>query len=349
MSAGKIITGRLSPVVAAVLVAAMVLSASASTAAPIPMLSGASIVRSLAKYFGKESGQEASEYLAKQGGRELADRVGRAAVAQGGKETTEQVSRMTAKYGPDVLTALDNTSSIKPVLSALDELPAEQVPAALARLSAGPAGRELAETVGRRGAKALTSELMHPGVGGTLVRALGDDGAQLATTLTSDQAVVLARHADDLATLPLTQRRGVLSMVRNDTERMVAFMGRFAADNPGKTLFTVATTTVVLAEPDRILGGDEVVFDAEGNPIVVSKSGLAGRTMSAGGEAIAHVSMNYLRPLWIAGLVFVGTFVTLWAMLKLWHLHHREKQRTAAAGQVSSPPPVIDAPATRRE
>ena len=92
-----------------------------------------------------------------------------------------------------------------------------------------------------------------------------------------------AQHADDLAKLPASQRQSVLAILRSDTERMVGFMGRFAADNPGKVLFTAATTTVILAESDRILGGDEIVFEADGNPIVVTKAGLMGRTLDSGG------------------------------------------------------------------
>ena len=138
------------------------------------------------------------------------------------------------------------------------------------------------------------------GIGGMLVRTLGDDGAELATSLSKEQAIVVARHADDLARLPASQRSGVLGMMRNDAERVVGFVGKFAADNPGKTLFTVATTTVLLAESERILGGEEIVFDADGNPIVVSKAGLAGRTLAAGGQVVAEVSQGYVRPLYLA-------------------------------------------------
>ena len=294
------------------------------------MLSGSAVAKAIMKYFGKEGTEEATEYLARQGGRELAERVGSAALREGGEEASEQVGKLVAKYGPDALTALDNAPQIKPVLAALDELPESQVRSALTRLSAGASGRELAETVGRVGASALRSEIKHPGVGAMLARTLGDDGAELAGKLSTDQAVAVARHADDLAALPSGPRNGVLALIRNDTERMVSFMGRFAADNPGKTLFTAATTTIILAESERILGGDEIVFDADGNPIVVSKSGIAGRTMKAGGEALGHVSMNYLQPLFYVLIAFVATFATLFMMLKLWHTHQREKMVTAS-------------------
>jgi hypothetical protein len=312
------------------------------------MLSGSAVARAVLKYFGKEGAEEATEYLARQGGREVAERVARNALAEGGEEATEQVSRLVAKHGPEVLTALDNAPAVTPVLSALGEIPQSQVESAIARLAAGASGRELAETVSRYGATALRSELRHPGIGGMLVRTLGDDGAALAKTLTDDQAIVLARHADDLAKLPAQQRTGVFTMLRADADRMVSFMGRFAADNPGKTLFTVATTTVILAEPERILGGEEIVFDAEGNPVVVSKAGIAGRTMKAGGEAVAHVSMNYLQPLFYAVITFLGCFAVLFMVLKLWHTHQREKLVTATAVEAAAKTPAasLDGPQT---
>ena len=223
-----------------------------------------------------------------------------------------------------------------PVLSALNEIPEAQAKAALARLAAGSAGRELAESVTKYGAAALRSELKHPGVGVALVRSLGDEGADLASKLSSEQAIAIARHADDIAKLPQAQRTGVMAMLRGNTEKMVGFVGRFVENNPGKTLFTVATTTVILAEPDRILGGDEVVFDAEGNPIVVTKTGFIDRGMAAGGEAAAHVSVEYLKPLYITAMVFVGTFVGLWMVLKLWHLNRREKLKTKAVENKTS-------------
>lgn len=302
----------------------------------LALMQGSAVAKAVIKFFGKEGAEEASEYLAKQGGRELAERVGQAALREGGEEAAEKVALYASKYGPEALSALDNAPSLAPLLSALDELPEAQLRNALTRLSAGTAGRELAETVSRHGAPALRSELLHPGVGGMLVRVLGNEGAELASKMSANQAVSLARHADDLAKLPLSQRSGVLSLLRSDAERMVGFMGRFASANPGMTLFTAATTTVILAEPDRILGGDEIVFDADGNPVVVSKAGIAGRTLAAGGEAAAHVSMNYLRPLYITVLTFIGAFAALWMLLKLYHLNRRERQLTESMVQAAA-------------
>ena len=117
-------------------------------------------------------------------------------------------------------------------------------------------------------------------------------------------------------------------MFRNNTDRMATFVGDFVKANPGKTLFTVASTTLVLAEPERILGGDEIVFDAEGNPVLISKGGIVGRSIEATGQAAKHVSDGYIRPLYLTLMAFLGTFFALWLMLKLWHVHKREKLKT---------------------
>ncbi|QDT06405.1 hypothetical protein K227x_48140 [Rubripirellula lacrimiformis] len=287
---------------------------------PVPALAS-SVAKAIMKYFGKEGAGEASEYLTRQGGKELMERVAANAARDGGDQAVQKVAALAGKYGPDALAALDNAPSVGPILKALDDLPADQVGAAIAKLSAGATGRELADATIQFGSKALTSELKHPGVGLVMVRSLGDDGAELASRMNSDQAIAVARHAEDLAKLPPTQRDGVLAVMRQDTTRMVQFLGRFAEANPGKSLFTVATTTVILAQPDRILGGDEIIFDADGNPIVVSKSGLAGRTLAAGGSAVAHVSESYIRPLYLTALAFFTTFAVLWAGLKLWQIH----------------------------
>ncbi|MFK8112516.1 MAG: hypothetical protein AB8B91_09945 [Rubripirellula sp.] len=287
-----------------------------------------SVAKAILKYFGKEGTEQATEYMSKKGGQAVMERVTANAVKQGGDEAVEQVAHLAAKHGPEALAALDNTPSVLPILKVLDELPEAQVKSALAKLAAGAPGRELAEGITKFGSVALRSELKHPGVGLSLVRSLGDDGFDLASKLTTDQAIAVGRHADDIAKLPLSQRQGVLAMLRDDAERSIAFIGRFVEANPGKTLFTVATTTVVLAEPDRILGGDEIVLDADGNPIVMRKAGLAGRTLDASADVAEHVSERYVRPVFIAIMVFVGAFAALWMAVKLYHQHRREKEKT---------------------
>ena len=277
-----------------------------------------SVGKAVLKYFGKQGGEEAAEYLSRKGGREIMERVTLTATRQGGDEAVEQVAKLTGKYGPDALAALDNAPSIMPLIRTLDELPPTQAKQALTLLAAGKPGRELAEAVAVHGGSALRMELQHPGVGLALVRGLGDEGVELASKMTAKQRSLIAGHASDIASLPATQKTRVMQMLKENTGEMVGFVGRFVEANPGKTLFTVAATTVILAEPDRILGGDEIVFDADGNPVLISKSGFADRALEAGGQVASHVSTNYLRPVYLTVMAFVGVFVVIWGSLKYW-------------------------------
>ncbi len=307
---------------------------------------GTTIAKSITRFFGKEGAEEGAEYLAKSGTKELLERVAATASREGGEDAVNRVAKLAADHGPEALSALDNVPSVMPVLNALNELPAGDIKKSLVRLSAGKSGRELAEAVTIHGGAVLRSELKHPGVGLVLVRSLGDEGAELATRLTSDQAIAVARHADEFAALPSPQRQGVLALLYSDTQRMVGFLGRFVQANPGKTLFTAATTTVILAEPERILGGDEIVYDADGNPIVVSKSGLLGRSIDVTGGVAEHVSERYIRPMFFAVAAFLGLFFGMYAIVKLWHTHRREQLKTSQI--LNDEKPIIDSHATKR-
>ncbi len=101
-----------------------------AVAMPVPAVAS-SVGKAIVKYFGKEGSEQATEYLTKKGGKELLERVSTNAAKQGGDEAVEQVAKLAGKHGPDALAALDNSGVILPVVKALDELPQDQVKAAL--------------------------------------------------------------------------------------------------------------------------------------------------------------------------------------------------------------------------
>lgn len=279
------------------------------------------LVRSLAKH----AGEEGAEKLSKEVGEATLERLTVKLAGEGGQEATERVASLTVKYGPDVIRAVDNAPSATTVLKAVNELPAEQMPVAFGRLAAGSQGRELAETVVEHGAGALRSELAHPGIGGALVRKLGGEAAEIAPTLTKDQAVTLASHADDIAKLPKEQRESIMAWIRYDTERVLAWMGDFVKQNPGKTLFTVATTTVILSESDRILGDYEWVVGADGVARLEPKPGLVERL----GKPTIDVANSGLTLLIRVAVGLLAAIVGTYAGIKLWW-HWREKQQRFA-------------------
>jgi hypothetical protein len=288
---------------------------------------GTTIVRAVTNYFGKESAGEASEWLTKRGGKEVAERLTTKATAEGGEATVEQVAGLASKYGPDAVQGLDNVSSLRPVLGAIDELPENQIGPALARLGAGQQGKELADNVTRYGVGAIRAELKHPGIGVRFASNLGDEGIALAEKLTTAQAIAVGRHIDDVAKLPPTQRNALLAMISEQSDRFATFVGDFVKQNPGKTLFTVSGTTIVLANKDAILGGDQIVFDKDGNPTLISKQGLVERAAS---RATTEVSNRVVSPL-VQIFVPLGALVVAgFSGIKLYGVWKRQQQALAA-------------------
>jgi hypothetical protein len=273
--------------------------------------------RAATKWFARKGVSESGEQLAKYGGRELVERVAKTLVREGGEEALEKAATLTAKYGPDVLRVIDDAPSPTTLLRALDDIPADSVGTAIARLGAD--GPPLQTLVQRYGSGMLKAELRNPGVSVGLVRSLGDDGLRLATSLGGDDAIMIARYADDIAALPAEQKEGVLKLLYGDTKRMVTFIGRFLENNPGATLFYGSATALLLANSERLLGGDEIVIDKDGNPIVVSKPGLVERTI--------HFLLNKLvGPVLYVLLPIVALGCVAWMAIKLYFTYQRERR-----------------------
>ncbi len=285
---------------------------------------GEVIMKSLSKYLKSSTTRELGAELAEYGGEAAVKRLAQKAMSEGGEEAVQRIAVQAGKHGPETIRALQQSDAILPVLRSLDEIPEASVEAALKRLAASQ-GDELSKTITQYGTKALQTELAHPGVGTTLVRSLGQDGIELGEKLTREEALQLARYADEIATLPSSQKSGILSMLHQDAKGMVSFMGRFIEKNPGKTLFAASTTTIILAQPERILGGDDIVLDANGVPHLVSKPGLIGRTAEQASQSIIRPIMVYLAP--ILAIMIAG-----WLGIKGWFLYRSTK---AAVGNLS--------------
>lgn len=237
-------------------------------------------LEALRNFLGRGGAGELGDELAKLGGETTVRRIAERAVREGGDDALDLLVRVTRAHGPDALRAADNVVNIPAVLRAVDELPTEMAVPALRRLAAGAEGRVLADTVSRMGSRALRAEVRHPGVGGHLARHLGDDGVEIALRSSPSQAIMVARHADDIARLPETQKAGILRILREDFERFAKFMGEFVAANPGKTLFTVGATPIIIANRDRLFGGEgEMGVDENGNPVFVPKTGMVERVV----------------------------------------------------------------------
>jgi len=287
---------------------------------------GTTIARAVTNYFGKDSATEAAQWMAKKGGAEAAERLTKKATSEGGEATVEQVATLAGKYGPDAVRSLDNAPVLRPVLGAIDQLSDNQVGAALTRLGAGQQGKELAETVSRFGVGALRAELKHPGVGVRFASSLGDEGIMLAEKLTTDQAIAIGRHVDDIAKLPPVQRSEIVRMISEQSERFTDFAGGFVKQNPGTTLFTLSGTALVLANKDAIFGGDEIVFDKDGNPVLMSKQGMVERAAS---RATGEISERVVSPVVQIFVPLAATLIAGFFGIKLYGVWKRQQSALA--------------------
>lgn len=293
---------------------------------------GGEIIKAIGRYLAKETGQEATEQavkqMTKQVGEELIERTAQKVVREGGEKSLVEVGELVAKHGPDVVRALDNAPDALPVLKLLDEIPADEIGKAASRLAAGSTGKELATLGAKVGAVALRAEAKHPGVGLRFAKSLGSDGAELSLKLTADQAVQIGRHVDDIAQLPTTQQSQLMAMVSSNADRFAAFVGRYVEKNPGKVLFTAASTPIILANSEAIFGNGKVAFDSNGNVIrdangdpVRDKTGLIPDAAKGAGEA---VKVPIRRTLYWAGSIFV-VLLSLFGLSKVWKYNQKDR------------------------
>lgn len=318
---------------ASVIVGMVAVTVVASLAGPSTLHGQATVIRkpaqevieALGRYISRTGGRELTKELAEFGGEAAVRRIAERSVREGGDDALNALVRTARSHGPDALRAADNAVNIPRMLRAVDELPEEMAGQAIRRLSAGADGRVLAETVEKFGSQALRAEIRHPGIGGNLVFHFGEDGATLASRTSRDQAITISRHADDIAKLPDTPRTGVLRMLREDTDRATSFIGRFIENNPGKVLFTAAATPVILANADKLLGGDgDMVIGPDGEPIYVPRPGLVERTV-----------MSVVRQVLAIILPLLAIALACWLGPKLWfHYRLKKVQHQAAATQV---------------
>lgn len=304
----------------------------ASASAGVP--GGKQIIKAIGRFLGKEAGatvtEQAVKKMTRDVGEELIERTAKKMIREGGEKSLIEVGELVAKNGPNVIRALDNVPDAVSVLRLLKELPAEDVAKAASRLATDATGQEIAKLSTKYGVKVLKAEVKHPGVGMIFANALGDEGAELSLKLTTDQAIQVARHVDDIAKLPATQQKQLLKFASDNTDRFVSYVGNFAEKNSGKILFTAAGTTVILANGERIFGGDEVVTDENGNPYVVSKPGVLGRL----GDKSADIVAEPVRwTVYLFGGIIAFVLISF-AGLKFWK--HLQTDRLAVAAARNS-------------
>lgn len=263
----------------------------------------------------REVVQEATEQLFKQTGRqgleELSQMGGKAAVReileQSSREGGEQLVRKVTQYGiedgPVALRAISRSPA--KMVEALDGVSPELRVAGLRAVERDPA--LMTQLVNKYGGGAMEVAARHPGVGEKLAQSLGEDGISLGRKLTTDQSIVAARYADDIAKLSPAERSGVLSAITRSPGKVLDYL-----ETHPRTLRTAAGVAVVIAIKDDILGDKGSTIVRRDGTVVTTpaRPGLIERMFpSASKAASTPIAL-------IAGAVAIG--VLGWFSIHLW-------------------------------
>ena len=166
-------------------------------------------VREIAEAIAKKGGKEATQELAEFGGKKAIQEVLEKAAKEGGDELVEKVIRYGRKYGLSAVKTIDNAPAL--YIKALDGIPETLVERALWAAQREPAA--MTRLLSKHGSDALQIAARHRGVGTDIVVKLGDDGVRMANIMSEKQAVILARHADEIAGLPPVQKNQVVDAI----------------------------------------------------------------------------------------------------------------------------------------
>lgn len=203
------------------------------------------LVETVFKSLLREGSRDAVEQLARTGGRAAVREVLEVASREGGETLARRCAILIEQEGVTALRALK--TSPKLVVSAVEQLPAAARRGALNAIERE--GPQLIPLITTHGPGALQAASAHPGVGTRLVAALGPQGIELVPSLTTDQAILLARHADDLARLPAAEKSTVMQLLHEKPAQTLDFL-----EAHPKTLAIGTAAVGVYAMRDNLFG-----------------------------------------------------------------------------------------------
>jgi hypothetical protein len=204
-----------------------------------------SAVRELLEVICRQGGREAATELAQIGGKAAVRQLLERAMAEGGPALVERVAQYGTRFGPTAIKALER--SPRQMIGALDQLSPDLLPAAVRAAARQP--EAAARLVAAYGSDALELMARHSGVGTELAEKLGGDGVRLGQRLTTDQAITLARYADDIRVLPAPEQRQLLRAIEKTPGTVLGYL-----ESHPRVLLTAGGVAVLIAAKDNLLG-----------------------------------------------------------------------------------------------
>jgi hypothetical protein len=185
---------------------------------------------------------------------------------------------------------------------ALDALPSSLVRPALHAAAREP--QVVTRVVAELGSEGLEVVARHPGVGTRVVQRFGAEAVPVGRAVTTDQAVSLARHADDIAQLAPAQRSALLGKIARSPGVVLDYLEKHP-----RILLTAGGAATVLALKDDIVGTSEIVTGPDGKPVAVAKPGLIERVLVQDKSPI-RIGLNAL-------VIILAVAVACWALIRL--------------------------------
>ena len=228
------------------------------------------VVREATEQVFRNASREGLEELVQMGGKTAVNEVFEQTAREGGDQLVRKAAQYGVEDGPAALRAIGRSPA--KMVNALDGLSPQLRQAGIAAVERNP--ELMTQLVKEYGSGAMEVAARHPGVGEKLAETLGNDGIQLGRKLTTDQSILAARYAPDIAKLPPTERAGILSKLGQSPKLVLDYL-----ESHPRVLTTSAGVAVVMAIKDDVIGdkgksvvtADGRVVNTPGHPGLIER------------------------------------------------------------------------------
>jgi hypothetical protein len=262
----------------------------------------------------EKGGREAAQELAEMGGEKAVREVLEKAAREGGEALAGRAAQLGRAQGFAALRVIEHSPGRW--VNVLEQVSPDLVKPAIRAAQREP--QLLTKLVTTYGKEAVEVAARHPGVGARLVDQLGRDGIELGLKLGTDDAIILARYAVDVAKLAPAPRAEVLAKIAKSPAAVLKFL-----ESHPRVLATAAGVATVLAVKDQFLGESGQRITQPDGTIIEPAPGLIERMTD-------RVLNRFQTPIGI-GLALLGLILLGWGAIQLWHLWRIKQIKQAAA------------------
>jgi hypothetical protein len=270
------------------------------------------IIEQLTERLFKQAGEQELRELTAMGGETAVRQLLEQSSREGGEQLLKKVTQYGMEDGPIALRVIRRAPG--KMVEALEGMPPELRVAGMRAVERNP--DVMMPLVLKYGSSAMEMAARHPGVGEILVHELGSDGINLGRKLTTQQAILAARHADQIAMLPPAERTAVVAKIE-ETPGILQFLERHP-----RILLTTAGVTTVLALKDDIVGDLGMpTIGRDGQVNIPSRPGLIDRLFASLAQFLA-------RPVLVLA-VALAIGIMGWFVVHLWGKWRMQQLRWA--------------------